>query len=104
MCEFLDAEGQLTLLPSLAEFELIQDIMHFLVTCKFTKDQINSNRVKVKALIIIYSLAAMSVVSCRIWLKFKLITAFMHALILCKNEEYTIKNDGASVTTTFLRL
>ena len=29
------------------KFELIQDIMHVLITCKFEKDQINSNGEKV---------------------------------------------------------
>ena len=29
------------------KFELIQDTMHVLITCKFEKDRINSNREKV---------------------------------------------------------
>ena len=29
------------------KFELIQDIMHVLITCKFEKDRINSNGEKV---------------------------------------------------------
>ena len=33
--------------PSWPKFELIQDIMHVLITCKFEKDRINSNGEKV---------------------------------------------------------
>ena len=32
-----------------------------------------------------------------IWQKYKLIQAFMHVLITCKNEEDSIKNEGATV-------
>ena len=33
------------------KFELVQDIMHVLITCKVKKDWINSNREKVETLI-----------------------------------------------------
>ena len=33
--------------PIWPKFELIQDIMHVLITCKFEKDRINSNGEKV---------------------------------------------------------
>ena len=33
--------------PIWLKFELIQDIMHVLITCKFEKDRINSNGEKV---------------------------------------------------------
>ena len=36
--------------------------------------------------------------------KFKLIQAFMHVLDTCKNEEDTIKNEGARLLTRFLPL
>ena len=39
-----------------------------------------------------------------IWQKFELIQAFMHVLITCKNEEDSIKNEGARVATTSLLL
>ena len=42
------------------------------------------------------------IVSGRIWLKFKLIQAFMHVLVSCKNEKGHIKNEGAGVVTTSL--
>ena len=37
-----------------------------------------------------------------IWPKFKLIQAFMHVLVTCKNEDDQIKNEGARVFTRFL--
>ena len=40
-------------------------------------------------------------VSGAIWPKFKLIQAFMHVLVSCKNEDDSIKNEGARVVTTF---
>ena len=36
-----------------------------------------------------------------IWLKFELIQAFMHVLVTCKNEDDSIKSEGARVVTTF---
>ena len=55
------------------KFELIQDIMHFLITCKFEKDRLNSNREKAVASIFRLSRADNSVVSGRILPKFELI-------------------------------
>ena len=40
----------------------------------------------------------------RLWQKFKLIQAFTHVLVTCKNEEDPIKNELARVATTFLPL
>ena len=45
-----------------------------------------------------------SIISGRIWLKFKLIQAFMHVLVCCKNGEDPIKNEGTRMFTTFLPL
>ena len=36
--------------------------------------------------------------------KFKLIQAFMHVLVTCKNEEDQIENEGARLFTRFLPL
>ena len=38
------------------------------------------------------------------WPKIKLIQTFMGVLVTCKNEEDPIKNEGARVVTTDLRL
>ena len=43
--------------------------------------------------------AAYSVISGAILPKFKLIQAFMHVLVTCKNEEDPIKDEGARVFT-----
>ena len=39
-----------------------------------------------------------------IWLKFQLIKVLIHVLITCKNEDDSIKNEGARVATTFFSL
>ena len=39
-----------------------------------------------------------------IWPKFKLIQAFMHVLVIYKNEVDSYKNEGARVVTRFLPL
>ena len=39
-----------------------------------------------------------------IWPKFELIQVFMHVLITCKNDDYSIKKEGARVVTTFFPL
>ena len=39
-----------------------------------------------------------------IWLNVKLTKAFMHVLVTCKNEDDSVKNEGARVVTTFLPL
>ena len=36
-----------------------------------------------------------------IWPKFELIQAFMHVLVTCRNEDDSIKKEGARVVTTF---
>ena len=51
MGNFLDAQGQLTSIvsgPIWPKFELVRDFMHVLVTCKYKKDRIKSNREKVE--------------------------------------------------------
>ena len=39
-----------------------------------------------------------------IWPKFKLMQAFTHVLVTCKNEDDRIKNEGTIVFTRFLQL
>ena len=85
--------------PIWSKFELIQDIMHVLITCKFEKDRINSNGEKVWRRFFRRSRAANSIVGGGIWPKFKLIQAFMHVLITCKYEKDPIKNSRENVMT-----
>ena len=92
------------------KFELIQAFMHCLVSCKNEMDQINKEgaRVFTTLFIVLFfsrcSRAVNSVVSGRIWLKFELIQALLHALVSCRNEEDQIKNEGTRVFTSFLPL
>ena len=78
--------------PIWLKFELIQDIMHVLITCKYKKDQINSNREKMETYFFSHSRTANSVVSSGICPKFELIQTFMYILITCKNEKDKIEN------------
>ena len=57
---------------------VIQDIMYVLVTYKFKKDRISSNREKGETLIFRRSRTANSIVRSRIWIR---IQAFMHVHI-----------------------
>ena len=50
------------------------------------------------------SRAANSVVGDGIWQKFKLIQGFIVAIVTCKNEQDSIKNESTRVLTTFLPL
>ena len=95
-------------LSDLAKFELIQDFMVVLITCINEEDPIKNEgaRLLTTVTLIFQTLKGWGniVVSGLIWFKFKLIQAFMHALVSCKNEEVPIKNEGVRVVTTFLPL
>ena len=64
--------------------------MHFLVTCKFNMDIITTEK-KWRHRLFRRSMAAYSVVSGGMWLKFELIQALMHILVNCKYEQDRIK-------------
>ena len=81
------------------KFELVQDIMHVLITCKFKKDWVISNQEKVETLIFRCSRAANSSVGCQILTKFEIIQAFMHVLITCKYHKDWIINSREKVET-----
>ena len=93
--------------PIWPNFELVQDVMDVLITCKYEEDPI-----KIEALecsqhytsIFQMPRAGNSGVGGGIWPKFELIQAFMHVLTTCKNEEDQIKNEGARVFTRLLPL
>ena len=46
-----------------------------------------------------FTWAPNSIVCCQIWLKFKLIQAFIHVLLTCKKGEHPIENEDARVDT-----
>ena len=86
----------------LPNFELIQDIMVVLHTCKNDEDPIKNEDARVLTrLYVIFrpSRAANSEVSGVILPKFELIQAFIVVLVTSKNEEVPIKNEGARVLT-----
>ena len=87
------------------KFELVQDIIDVLVTCKYEEDPIKNEgaRVLTRLYDVFFrrSRAANSEVSGRILSKFELIQAFIVVLITCKNEEDPIKNERARVLTRF---
>ena len=82
--------------------------MDVLVICKYEENPIKNEGARVLATL--YSnffrraRADNSGVGGGIWPKFKLIQAFMHVLLTCKNEDDRIKNEGARVFTRFLPL
>ena len=50
MGNVLDAQGQFSVISgsNWPKFELVRDVMHVLVTCKYKNDRIKSNREKVE--------------------------------------------------------
>ena len=107
MKNFSNAQGQLTpQLRIVLNFELVQDIMVVLHTCKNEEDPITNEGAGVltRLYIVVFffrcSRAANSEVSSGLLPKFKLIQAFI-VVVSCKNEEDPIKNEGARVLTRF---
>ena len=91
--------------PIWPNFELIRDVMDVLVTCKNEEDPFKNEGARVFTTSYInFSDVQGQItlrVSCGIWPKFELIQAFMHVLATCKNEDDSIKNEGARVVTIF---
>ena len=99
-------------------FELIQALIHVLITCKYEKNPIKNSgenvmtsfsplfRSKMKALewtqhFPHYNCMVAMETSGRIWPNFELIQALIHVLITCKYEKNPIKNSGENVMTSF---
>ena len=91
-------------------FELIQALIHVLITCKYEKDPIKNSRENVMTSfspLYVYgnfflrSRAANSTVLGPIWPHFELVRDVIDVLVTCKYEEDPIKNEGARVLTTF---
>ena len=89
-------------------FELVRDFIVVLVTCKNEDDSIKNEGARVfTTLYINFSdaqgqITPESVVG--IWPNFDFTQAFMHSIVTCKNEDDSIKNEGARVVTTFFPL
>ena len=91
-------------------FELIQALMHVLITCKYEKDPIKNSGENVMTsfspllvygIFFIRSRAANSVVGGRIRPNFELIEALMHVIVTCKYEKDPIKSIRDNVMTSF---
>ena len=91
-------------------FELIQALIHVLITCKYEKNLIKNSGENVMTLfspLSVYgdfsrrSRAANSAVLGPIWPNFELVRDVIDVLFTCKYEEDLIKNEGARVDTTF---
>ena len=91
-------------------FELIQALIHVLITCKYEKNPIKNSGENVMTSfspLEVYgdfsrrSRAANSAVLGPIWPNFKLVRDLMDVLVTCKYEEDPIKNVGTRVDTTF---
>ena len=99
------AANSAVLAQILLKFELVQDIIDVLVTCKYEEDPIKNEgpRVLTRLYDVFFrrSRATNSDVSGGILPKFKLIQALIVVLVTCKNEEDPIKNEGARVLTRF---
>ena len=82
--------------------------MVVLVTCKNEEDPIKNEGASVfTTLYINFSDAQGQItlgVGGGIWVKFELIQALMHVLVICKNQDDRIQNEGARVFTRFLPL
>ena len=93
-------------------FELIQALIHVLITCKYEKDPIKKSGenvmtsfspLKVYGNFFIRSRAANSAVLSPIWPNFELVRDVIDVHVTCKYEEDPIKNKGVRVLTTFSR-
>ena len=91
-------------------FELIQALIHVLITCKYEKDPIKNSGenvmtsfspLKVYGNFSRRSRAANSAVLGPTWPNFELVRDVIGVLVTCKYEEDPIKNEGTRVLTTF---
>ena len=92
------------------KFELIQALMHVLVTCNNQDDRIQNEGARVFTRFPPLSVygdfsrcprAANSAVLGPIWPNFEFVRDVMDVLVTCKYEEDPIKNEGVRVFTTF---
>ena len=78
------------------KFELVQYIIHVLITCKLKKEPRKNGDIDFRR-----SRAANFAVGLQILIKFELIQALMHVLINCKYHKDWIINSREKVETTF---
>ena len=85
------------------KFELFQDIIDVLVTCKYEEDPIKNEGARVLTRLYDVFSGAQGQLTPKSASEFcrNSIQAFIVILVTCKNEEYPIKNEGARVLTRF---
>ena len=109
---FSDAQGQFTPQSMVGTGRISNASETFrsvvLITCKNEKLPIKNEGARVFKNIIHqlfrHSRADKSGVDGGIWPKFELVQAFMHILVTCKNEDDSMKNEGAIVVPTFSQI
>ena len=87
--------------PIRSKFELVRDLMHVIVACKYEKERMKNSREKWRnCFSIIFTIETSG------WLRpnFKLIQALMYVIITCKYEKDPIKNSREKVETSFFPL
>ena len=88
--------------PIRPKFEIVQVLMHDIVTCKYKKERMKNSLVEVeRCLCPGITLSVTMETSGWIWTNFNLIQALMHVIIACKYEKDTIKNSREKVETSF---
>ena len=75
-----------------ANFELLQALMHVIITCKYEKDPIKTAEKKWQHRFSIITLSVAMETSGRIWPNIKLVQALMYVIVTCKFEMDPTKN------------
>ena len=105
--DFLNAQGQQTSQSMVGSGRISNSSevlwLSMFVICKNQEHPIENEGARVFTTLYLNFSDANSVVNGGISQKFKLIQAFVHVLITCKNED-PIKNEGARVATAYLPL
>ena len=90
--------------PIWIKIELIHNITYAIITCKFKKYRMNSNRENMETSFFRHSRAAYPLVSHQILPKFKLVQAVINVLITFKYQKDRVKNDQETMKTSFSSL
>ena len=101
-CRHFVADYSVVRGPIGTKFELVQYIMHVLITCTFKNNWIYNNREKVEKFSDAHG--QLTVISLQILTKFELIQVFIYVLITCKYHADRIINIREKVETPFFPL
>ena len=90
--------------PIRPKFELVQALMHVIVTCKYEKERMKNSQKSGDTVFSNITLSVTMETSRWIWPNFKLIQALMYVIITCKYEKDLIKKSREKVETSFFPL